>query len=305
MPWMVFYQQSAIADKGLRPEHLRAARWDTALGAIITQLVMAAVLVATAATIGHASTPGGTPPSLSTVGELSGALTPFLGVGFGRLVFSAGVLGAGMVAAIVLLAVQTVFFGALRLQKTTTEELNSHLSLERALALVQHDIEGLMVPGAVLAGPFQTSPTSAVADDQVGDRISPDFSTSSGKVDGWNPFGDVQAVTYYLAPAIDGAASKRLVRAVTRNLLPAQDTTSDAQILLEGVTQAAFSYFDGNQWTTTWDSTATSTLPSAIKLSIVLSAAFGQAAMDPIEIVMPVLVQTTTSQTQAATGTMP
>jgi Mn2+/Fe2+ NRAMP family transporter len=101
MPWMVFYQQSAIADKGLRPEHLRAARWDTALGAIITQLVMAAVLVATAATIGHASTPGGPPPSLSTVGELSGALTPFLGLGAGRLVFSAGVLGAGMVAAIV------------------------------------------------------------------------------------------------------------------------------------------------------------------------------------------------------------
>ena len=101
MPWMVFYQQSAIADKGLRPEHLRAARWDTAVGAVVTQLVMAAVLVATAATIGQASTPGGTPPSLSTVGELSGALTPFLGQGAGRLVFSAGVLGAGMVAAIV------------------------------------------------------------------------------------------------------------------------------------------------------------------------------------------------------------
>ncbi len=97
MPWMVFYQQSAIADKGLRPEHLRAARWDTAIGAVITQLVMAAVLVATAATIGQSS-PDAT---LTTVGELSGALTPFLGGGIGRLVFSAGILGAGMVAAIV------------------------------------------------------------------------------------------------------------------------------------------------------------------------------------------------------------
>ncbi len=97
MPWMVFYQQSAIADKGLRPEHLRAARWDTAIGAVVTQLVMAAVLVATAATIGKAS-PDAT---LTTVGELSGALTPFLGGGAGRLVFSAGILGAGMVAAIV------------------------------------------------------------------------------------------------------------------------------------------------------------------------------------------------------------
>ncbi len=97
MPWMVFYQQSAIADKGLKPEHLQAARWDTAAGAIITQLVMAAVLIATAATIGHASPDA----SLTTVGELSEALTPFLGGGLGRAVFSAGVLGAGMVAAIV------------------------------------------------------------------------------------------------------------------------------------------------------------------------------------------------------------
>ena len=97
MPWMVFYQQSAIADKGLDPSHLRAARWDTAIGAVITQLVMAAVLVATAATIGKANPEA----SLTTVGELSEALTPYLGGGLGRAVFSAGVLGAGMVAAVV------------------------------------------------------------------------------------------------------------------------------------------------------------------------------------------------------------
>ena len=97
MPWMVFYQQSAVADKGLRPEHLNAARVDTALGAVLTQLVMAAVLIAVAATIG-ATNPE---TSLKTVGEMSGALTPFLGDGLGTLVFSLGVLGAGMVAALV------------------------------------------------------------------------------------------------------------------------------------------------------------------------------------------------------------
>jgi Mn2+/Fe2+ NRAMP family transporter len=97
MPWMVFYQQSAIADKKLRPEHLRAARWDTAIGALVTQLIMAAVLVASAATIGSTS-PNAT---LSTVGEMSQALTPFPGPVLGAAVFSAGVLGAGLVAAIV------------------------------------------------------------------------------------------------------------------------------------------------------------------------------------------------------------
>ena len=46
MPWMIFYQQSAVADKKLRAEHYIDARWDTALGAVVTQLIMVAVLVA-------------------------------------------------------------------------------------------------------------------------------------------------------------------------------------------------------------------------------------------------------------------
>ena len=97
MPWMVFYQQSAVADKGLEPRHYAAARLDTALGAVLTQLVMAAVLIAAAATIGAGSQ--GT--DLQTVGQMSQALTPFLGQTTGRLVCGLGVLGAGMVAAIV------------------------------------------------------------------------------------------------------------------------------------------------------------------------------------------------------------
>ena len=94
MPWMIFYQQSAIADKKLGPEHYTIARCDTLAGAVITQLVMAAVLIACAATIGVGV-------RLNSVGDMSQALTPFLGVAMGRLVFSVGVLGAGMVAAIV------------------------------------------------------------------------------------------------------------------------------------------------------------------------------------------------------------
>jgi Mn2+/Fe2+ NRAMP family transporter len=96
MPWMIFYQQSAVADKKLLPEHYALARCDTAVGAIVTQLVMAAVIIACAATL-H----GRSGVWLRSVGDMSNALTPFLGAPFGRLVFSAAVLGAGMVAAAV------------------------------------------------------------------------------------------------------------------------------------------------------------------------------------------------------------
>lgn len=96
-PWMIFYQQSAIADKKLRPEHLKAARWDTFVGAVLTQCLTGAVLVAAAATL----VSGSAHANLGSVGEISDAMTPLLGKNMGRLVFSAGVLGASLVAAIV------------------------------------------------------------------------------------------------------------------------------------------------------------------------------------------------------------
>ncbi len=96
MPWMVFYQQSAVADKKLRPEHYSAAKWDTIAGAVLTQLVMAAVLIAAATTLAP-----GTTSSLENVGDLSRALTPVLGLEAGRIVFGLGTLGAALVSAIV------------------------------------------------------------------------------------------------------------------------------------------------------------------------------------------------------------
>lgn len=97
MPWMIFYQQSAVLDKGLNITHLRPARWDTAIGAIITQLIMAAVLITTAATIGK-SNPGA---PLDTVHQISQAITPSLGVTAGKILFALGMTGAALVATIV------------------------------------------------------------------------------------------------------------------------------------------------------------------------------------------------------------
>jgi len=97
MPWMIFYQQSAAVEKKLDLDDLPAARLDTALGAILTQLVTAAVLVGTAATIGAER--GGA--SLTSVGEIAGALTPFLGTAAGTIIFALGITGSAIVATIV------------------------------------------------------------------------------------------------------------------------------------------------------------------------------------------------------------
>ena len=96
-PWMLFYQQSATADKGLQPRDYVAAKWDTAVGAVLTQLLTGAVLVAVAATLGS------TEPAhaLNSIADVSESLIPFLGTSGAHLVFSFGVLGAAMVGAIV------------------------------------------------------------------------------------------------------------------------------------------------------------------------------------------------------------
>jgi Mn2+/Fe2+ NRAMP family transporter len=97
MPWMVFFQQTAVIDKGLRRIDLVMSRWDTLLGSIVTQVVMGAVLVAAAA----AFATGGAHSTLTSVGDIAHALAPILGWNGARLLFGLGLVGAAFVAALV------------------------------------------------------------------------------------------------------------------------------------------------------------------------------------------------------------
>jgi Mn2+/Fe2+ NRAMP family transporter len=96
-PWMVFYQQAAVADRKLTERDYRAARVETAMGAVLTQLLTAAILVAAAASFGE----GAGSQGLQSVGEIGDALSGVVGWTAGRLLFALGVLGASLVAAIV------------------------------------------------------------------------------------------------------------------------------------------------------------------------------------------------------------
>ncbi|WP_146627296.1 divalent metal cation transporter, partial [Oenococcus oeni] len=75
IPWMIFYQQGAVVDKGLSKKTIKKERHDTAVGTLITQGIMIVVVVTFAATIGRL----GKHPSLNTVGEIVHALVPFIG----------------------------------------------------------------------------------------------------------------------------------------------------------------------------------------------------------------------------------
>lgn len=50
-PWMQFYLQSAVVEKGIKLKHYRASRWDVVIGCLVTCLVALCVIVACAGTL--------------------------------------------------------------------------------------------------------------------------------------------------------------------------------------------------------------------------------------------------------------
>lgn len=109
MPWMVFYQQGAVVDKGLTEKDLKFGRIDTIVGSIVTQLIVVVIVITVAATIGRTNPNA----SLNTIQQISDALTPFLGNLGGRVVFAIGISGAALIAAIVVSLAASWGFGEL------------------------------------------------------------------------------------------------------------------------------------------------------------------------------------------------
>jgi len=95
MPWTLFYQQSALVDKGLDASHLPLARIDTLVGTVFCQVLTAAVVVTAAATL------GGKGAGLESVAQIGQAFGTLIGPVWGEAVFAIGLAGGALVATIV------------------------------------------------------------------------------------------------------------------------------------------------------------------------------------------------------------
>lgn len=208
--------------------------------------------------------------------------------------------------AIVLAALNGIFYAALRLRNKTTESLDQALPLEQALATLKHDLANLVPPGT-LAGELQTTPTtglSTAARLPGAQAISPDFYTATGLIDETSPWAEVQRVSYFLAEPTNHVRGLDLVRATTRNLLPPIEQTPAYQRLASGVDSLTFLFYDGADWIDSWDSTtAEPKLPLAIKVQLGLTPTETDRRQPlPLELVVPLEVQAGTNQTAQAQG---
>jgi type II secretory pathway component PulJ len=155
------------------------------------------------------------------------------------------VMLAVAVFAIVLVAMNGVFFSALRLRARTSAALDESVALEQALTVLKRDLAQAVPPGGVLAGALQ----SGVVGGALSQNNGLEMFTTTGSVNDNTRWGDVQKVTYQLQEPANPANSfgKDLVRGVTRNLLSTTDEM-EYQWLLGNVEQLEFAYYDGLTW---------------------------------------------------------
>ena len=95
-PWMQFYLQASIVEKGITEKHYSLTRWDVILGCIVTDVIAFFIVVACAATLfksGH--------KEITDAAEAALALKPFAGK-FASLLFGIGLVNASMLSAAIL-----------------------------------------------------------------------------------------------------------------------------------------------------------------------------------------------------------
>jgi Mn2+/Fe2+ NRAMP family transporter len=95
-PWMQFYLQASVVEKGITERQYRASRWDVILGCLFTDIVAWFIIVACAATlyaVGH--------HNIESAADAAQALRPLAG-DYAYLLFAAGLFNASLFAASIL-----------------------------------------------------------------------------------------------------------------------------------------------------------------------------------------------------------
>ena len=94
-PWMQFYQQAAVVEKGVSTRHLREARIDVLVGTVMAVVVVWFIIVACGATLHRAGIP------IENAADAAQALVPLAGR-YAGLLFGFGLFNASLFASAIL-----------------------------------------------------------------------------------------------------------------------------------------------------------------------------------------------------------
>ncbi len=105
-PWMIFFQQSAVVDKGLTTADIAEGRLDTALGAVLAAIAAIATVAAASPLFAHHVDIS----HFASGADFATGLKPYLGTA-GASLFALGILEAGLVAAATISTSSAYAFG--------------------------------------------------------------------------------------------------------------------------------------------------------------------------------------------------
>ena len=94
-PWMQFYQQAAVVEKGIPTRNLREARLDVAVGSVMAVIVVWFIVISCGATLHRAGIP------IKSAADAAHALAPLAGR-YAALLFGFGLFNASLFAAAIL-----------------------------------------------------------------------------------------------------------------------------------------------------------------------------------------------------------
>lgn len=199
------------------------------------------------------------------------------------------VLAATSIMLVLVGSLYSVFRGALRLREQTFTNIEAGLPRSYIMGIIKKDIAHIPASNGLLAGALigETEESGESRLDKV------EFVTATGEITDDVPWGDLQKVEYYLIdPETDDKTSgKDFIRALSRNLLSTVVEEPEEQKLLKNVASLKITYFDGEYWQDSWDSTTMDgENPAAMKIRIEFSSTeTNPSAFPPLEIISEII----------------
>lgn len=216
------------------------------------------------------------------------------------------------VFAIVLAALNGLYYGSLHLQMRTTSAIQDIRPAEAAIGVLKKDLANVMLPSGTFALQLNSGYSSGITTQSILGVKAPvllELYTSNGQMDSDLPWGNIQKIDYSLETPINRTSSSGmdLTRTVSRNFLTTTTETPDQQRILHDVASMKVSFYDGTNWVEVWGGTASATntiVPAAVRLQIEMTVERNSREIKPpIDLLVPIMVCPTPTNSSTTNST--
>ncbi len=194
-------------------------------------------------------------------------------------------------SALLLSALYGVFSKAIHLRDDATARTRQAHLRARAENILRNDLRNAFISGGTLAAVLEGSETAQGS--SFPGYLK--FTTTTARDSEDEVAADVQQVEYFIStdPNVSDTKTGRLVRTVETDLLTQTRETPPEEALLSGVQSMEVTFFDGQDWKSSWQvTTDDKTLPQAIRVRLLPATESTTTQAAPIlEVLVPWVTQ--------------